>query len=139
MEQMKILLVDDEKTFIDNIASLLARRNYQAKAVYSGQEAVDAMKSEESDVVVLDLKMPGMDGMTTMKEIRKLNKTSEFLMLTGHGSIDTALEAVKLGAHDYLAKPCEIDELMEKIEEIAIKRKEKNKKKSLFALKGKGK
>jgi len=66
--------------------------------------------------VVLDLKMPGMDGITTLKEIKKLGLFTQTLILTGHGSIDTALEAVKLGAYDYLTKPCEIDELVDKIE-----------------------
>ncbi|MBW2168878.1 MAG: response regulator, partial [Deltaproteobacteria bacterium] len=68
------------------------------------------------DVVVLDLKMPGMDGITTLKEIKKLDLFTETLILTGHGSIDTAMEAIKLGAYDYLTKPCEIGELVAKIE-----------------------
>jgi DNA-binding NtrC family response regulator len=66
--------------------------------------------------VVLDLKMPGMDGLATLKEIKKLGLFTETLILTGHGSIDTALEAIKLGAYDYLTKPCEIDDLVGKIE-----------------------
>lgn len=74
------------------------------------------LKKENFDVVVLDLKMPGMDGITTLKEIKKLDLFTETLILTGHGSIDSALEAVKLGAYDYLTKPCEIDELVAKIE-----------------------
>jgi len=79
-------------------------------------------EEKDFDVVVLDLKMPGMDGMATLKEIKKLGFFTETLILTGHGAIDTAMEAVKLGAYDYLTKPCDIDELTEKLEE-AQKRK----------------
>jgi DNA-binding NtrC family response regulator len=74
------------------------------------------MEKEDFDVVVLDLKMPGMDGITTLKEIKKLGLFTETLILTGHGSIDTALKAIKLGAYDYLTKPCEIGDLVAKIE-----------------------
>jgi DNA-binding NtrC family response regulator len=84
--------------------------------VNSGDSAIQAMEKENFDVVVLDLKMPGMDGIMTLKEIKKLGLFTETLILTGHGSIDTALEAIKLGAYDYLTKPCEIDELVGKIE-----------------------
>ncbi len=79
------------------------------------------------DVVVLDLKMPGMDGIATLKEIKKLDLFTETLILTGHGSIDTALEAIKLGAYDYLTKPCEIDELVEKIELAWVKKDDEEK------------
>lgn len=82
----------------------------------SGDSAVQALEEDDFDVVVLDLKMPGMDGITTLKEIKKLGLFTETLILTGHGAIDTALEAMKLGAYVYLTKPCEIDELVNKIE-----------------------
>ena len=82
------------------------------------------LEKENFDVVVLDLKMPGMDGITTLKEIKKLDLFTETLILTGHGSIDSALEAVKLGAYDYLTKPCEIDELVAKIEGAWAKKDE---------------
>jgi DNA-binding NtrC family response regulator len=128
MDRLKVLLVDDEKVFIENIARLLEKREYQATALYNGEDAINALKQKEFDVMVLDLKMPGLDGIATMKEIKNLSTPPEVLMLTGHGSLDTALEAVKLGAYDYLAKPCELEELIEKIEEIARRRKNNRKK-----------
>ena len=111
----KILLVDDEVVFTQNMAKLLANRGYVVTAVNSGDAAIQALGEKDFDVVVLDLKMPGLDGITTLKEIKKIGLLTETLILTGHGSIDSALEAIKLGAYDYLTKPCEIDELVDKI------------------------
>lgn len=116
MKGAKILLVDDEVVFTENMSKLLNNRGYRVKAVNSGDSAIRALDEEEFDIIVLDLKMPGMDGITTLKEIKKLGLFTETLVLTGHGSIETALDATKLGAYDYLSKPCEIDELVEKIE-----------------------
>jgi len=116
MKGSKILLVDDEVVFTTNMSKLLTNRGYKVTAANSGDAAIQALEKENFDVVVLDLKMPGMDGLTTLKEIKKLGLFPETLILTGHGSIDTALEAIKLGAYDYLTKPCEIDDLMGKIE-----------------------
>jgi DNA-binding NtrC family response regulator len=112
----KILLVDDETLFTNNMSKLLNSRGYRVTAVNSGDAAIQELEKQDFDVVVLDLKMPGMDGITTLKEIKKLDLFTQTLILTGHGSIDTALEAVKLGAYDYLTKPCEIDDLVAKIE-----------------------
>jgi DNA-binding NtrC family response regulator len=116
MKGSKILLVDDEVVFTTNMGKLLTNRGYKVTAANSGDAAIQALEKETFDVVVLDLKMPGMDGLATLKEIKKLGLFTETLILTGHGSIDTALEAIKLGAYDYLTKPCEIDDLLGKIE-----------------------
>lgn len=116
MKGSKILLVDDEVVFTENMSKLLKSRGYMVKAVNEGNSAVEVLENDNFDVVVLDLKMPGMDGIQTLKEINRLGIFTEVLILTGHGSIDTAMEAIKLGAYDYLVKPCEIDELIEKIE-----------------------
>jgi len=124
----KILLVDDEVTFTENMAKLLNARGYRVITANSGDEAIRMLEKENFDVVVLDLKMPGMDGITTLKEIKKLDLFTETLILTGHGSINSALEAVKLGAYDYLTKPCEIDELVAKIEGAWAKKDEEVKK-----------
>jgi DNA-binding NtrC family response regulator len=94
--------------------------------VNSGDAAIRELEQNHFDVTVLDLKMPGMDGITTLKEIKKLGLFTETLILTGHGSIDTALEAMKLGAYDYLTKPCEIEELVTKIEAAWEKKEGKN-------------
>lgn len=116
MRGSRILLVDDEVVFTANMGKLLANRGYTVSAANSGDAAIQLLEKENFDVVVLDLKMPGMDGLATLKEIKKLGLFTETLILTGHGSIDTALEAIKLGAYDYLTKPCEIDDLVGKIE-----------------------
>jgi DNA-binding NtrC family response regulator len=116
MKGSKVLLVDDEAVFTNNMAKLLTNRGYKVTAVNSGDAAIQTLQDQSFDVVVLDLKMPGMDGIMTLKQIKKLGLFTETLILTGHGSIDTALEAIKLGAYDYLTKPCEIGELVAKIE-----------------------
>ena len=122
MKKAEILLVDDEVVFTTNMSRLLSSRGYQVTAVNNGEEAIRALKEKPFDVMVLDLKMPGMDGIATMHEVRKLGLFTEVLILTGHGSIDTALEAIQLGAYDYVTKPCEISELVSKIE-AAFERK----------------
>jgi len=122
MKNARILLVDDEAVFANNMSKLLNRRGYQVTAVNSGDAALQALMNNSFDVMVLDLKMPGMDGIAVLHEMRKLGLFTEVLVLTGHGSIDTALEAIQLGAYDYLTKPCEIAELVSKIE-AAFERK----------------
>ena len=128
MKDARILLVDDEVVFANNMSKLLTRRGYQVKAVNSGDEALRALMDNPFDVMVLDLKMPGMDGIATMQEMRKLGLFTEILILTGHGSIDTALEAIQLGAYDYVTKPVEIAELLSKIEAAFERRTIKDKK-----------
>jgi len=126
MPGSRVLLVDDETIFTKNMSKLLKNRGYQVTAVNSGDGAIRELEQNHFDVIVLDLKMPGMDGIATLKEIIKLALFTETLILTGHGSIDTALEAMKLGAYDYLTKPCEIDELVAKIEAAWEKKEGKN-------------
>mgnify|MGYP001037858826 CR=1 FL=1 len=116
MPGFRVLLVDDETIFTKNMSKLLKNRGYTVTAVNSGDAAIRELEQAPADVIVLDLKMPGMDGLSTLREIMKLGLFTETLVLTGHGSIDSALEAMKLGAFDYLTKPCEIDELVAKIE-----------------------
>jgi two-component system, response regulator RegA len=128
MKDAKILLVDDEVVFANNMSKLLNRRGYQVTTVNSGDAGLQALRENSFDVMVLDLKMPGMDGIATLREMRKLKLSTEVLVLTGHGSIDTALEAIQLGAYDYLTKPCEIGDLVSKIE-AAFQRKNRSEKK----------
>lgn len=130
MPGKKILLVDDEKVFTENITRLLNNRGYDVTAVDRGEDALKLIEKEKYDVVILDLKMPGIDGIVTLKEIKKLDTFTEILILTGHGSIDTATEALKLGAYDYLTKPCGIDELVMKLKG-AWERKESIEKKEM--------
>jgi DNA-binding NtrC family response regulator len=112
----KILLVDDEVVFVNNMSKLLNSRGYDVAVANSGDGAIQALEKGNYDVMVLDLKMPGMDGITTLREMRKLDLFTETLIMTGHGAVDTALEAMKLGAYDYLTKPYEIDELVDRID-----------------------
>ena len=128
MKGSRILLIDDEAAFTNNMSKLLIYRGYRVETADSGDRAIRILEKQDFDVIVLDLKMPGMDGITTLKEIKKLGLFTETLILTGHGSIDTALEAVKLGAYDYLTKPCDIDELVAKIEGAWEKKDEVEKK-----------
>ena len=124
----KILLADDEVIFAGNMARLLKNRGYWVTEVNSGEEALRELDKQDFDVVVLDIKMPGLDGIATLKEITDLGLLTQVLILTGHGSLDTAIETLKLGAYDYLTKPCEIDELVEKIEGAWGKKDERVKK-----------
>jgi DNA-binding NtrC family response regulator len=116
MKGAKILFVDDEVVFTNNMSKLLSRRGYQVKALNSGDEAIRALLDNHFDVMILDLKMPGLDGISTLREVRKLGLSTEVLILTGHGSIDLALKAIQMGAYDWVTKPCEITELISKIE-----------------------
>ena len=98
MKGYRVLLVDDETVFTDNMSKLLTSRGYHVTAVNSGDISIRVLEEEGFDVVVLDLKMPGMGGITTLRELKKSGLFIETLILTGHGSIDTAMDAVKLGA-----------------------------------------
>jgi len=127
MKGTKILLVDDEVVFTTNMGKLLTNRGYKVTAVNSGDAAIQALEKESYDIVVLDLKMPGMDGIATLKEIRKLGLFTETLILTGHGSMDTAFKAIEMGAYDYVMKPCDIAELVVKIEAAQARKTVKEK------------
>jgi len=132
MKGTRVLLVDDEVDLTDSTKTLLENRGYEVTAVNSGDSAIRTLGQGGYDVMVLDLKMPGMDGISTLKEIKKLQISTQILVLTGHGAINTALEAIELGAYDYLTKPCDIDELTEKLEDAIKKGESDNKKPSLF-------
>ncbi len=111
----RILIVDDEKEFVDSLAERLGMRDYDVTTSFSGEEAIEKVKGYNFDVVILDVAMPGMDGVATLREIKKLKPLTEVLMLTGNATVETAVEGMKLGALDYVLKPCEIEELVSKI------------------------
>jgi DNA-binding NtrC family response regulator len=108
--------VDDEKDFVEMLSLRLQEAGERVTAAYSGRACLDILKEENIDVVVLDIKMPGMDGMETLKEIKKRHPLVEVIMLTGHGSTETAVEGMKLGAFDYLMKPADFDDLTSKLQ-----------------------
>lgn len=122
MRKAKVLLVDDEVSFANNMSRLLTKRGYESTPVTDGVAAIETLKKEPFDVIILDLRMPLMDGMQTLREIKKFAFSSEILILTGHGSVDTAMEAIRMGAYDFVTKPCEVSELVTKIE-AAFERK----------------
>ncbi|MCD6272402.1 MAG: response regulator [Deltaproteobacteria bacterium] len=119
----KILLVDDEKDLIEMLSLRLQETGEKVKSAYSGQECLETLDKNNIDVVILDIKMPGMDGIETLKEIKKRFPLVEVIMLTGHGSTETAVEGMKLGAFDYLLKPADFSDLSQKLE-AARKRKD---------------
>ena len=112
---LRILLVDDEERFRTTLGKRLIERELEIATAGSGLEAIEELKNNPYDVVILDIKMPGMDGIETLAEVRKIKPGVEVILLTGHGSIDSAVEGMRLGAYDYIMKPCEIEELVEKI------------------------
>ena len=112
--KIKVLMVDDEEKFRSTTRKILNRRGFDTSLAGSGQEALDKLK-DEPDVVVLDIKMPGMDGHETLQEIKKRRPDLPVIMLTGHGAMPSAREALKHGASDYLTKRCDIDLLASKI------------------------
>lgn len=121
----KVMIVDDEKDFVEMLSLRLKEMDERVTAAYSGQECLEILEKDDIDVVILDIKMPGMDGIETLKEIKKRFPLIEVIMLTGHGSTETAVEGMKTGAYDYLLKPADFEDLMTKLEG-ARKRKEEH-------------
>jgi DNA-binding NtrC family response regulator len=119
---MKILLVDDDSAFRGVMANELKRLGYDAFPVGSGEEAIRRIAEIEPDVVLLDLRLPGMNGIETLKAIQGKAPSAEVIMLTGHGSVDTAIESIRIGAFDYVMKPCPLDELQIRIQRAAERR-----------------
>jgi DNA-binding NtrC family response regulator len=129
MDTFKILVVDDEVDFLETIVNRLKKRNLNAIGVPSGEEAVALVKEQSFDVIILDVKMPGgMDGIEAMREIKKIQPLVEVLLLTGHASIETSIEGMKLGAFDYSLKPIKLDDLLQKLN-AAYKKKSTHDKK----------
>ena len=121
----KVLLVDDEVPFVETMTKRLTKRDLEVYQAFSGSEALEKLNHEKSvEVVILDVKMPGMDGIETLREIKKRFPLVEVVMLTGHATVETAIEGMKLGAYDYLMKPCDIEQLMLKVEEATKKRRD---------------
>jgi DNA-binding NtrC family response regulator len=112
----KILIVDDEERFRTTMCKLLTVRGLEASAIGEGKEALKELREKSYDVIILDVRMPGMSGIQVMTELRKLDPFIEVIIMTGYASVDTAKKIMELGAYDFLLKPYNIDELMEKIE-----------------------
>ena len=116
-----VLLVDDEVPFVETMSKRLSKRQLMVLPAYTGREALEMLGKNAVDVVILDVKMPGMDGIQTLRQIKQTYPLVEVIMLTGHATIETAVEGMRLGAFDYLMKPCEIEELLAKVGEAKEK------------------
>lgn len=122
MTDFRVLLVDDEIDFLETLVKRLKKRKLDVLAASSGREALKILNEEPVDVVVLDVRMPDMNGIETLKGIKKISPSVEVIMLTGHASLEVAIQGMELGAFDYLMKPMDIDELLYKLQD-AYKKK----------------
>jgi DNA-binding NtrC family response regulator len=123
MSSTKVMLVDDEAPFLETMTKRLAKRDLDVITALSGHEALDKLKKQpDVDVVILDVKMPVMDGIETLREIKREHPLIEVIMLTGHATVETAIEGMKLGAFDYLMKPCDMETLLKKVAEAKGKK-----------------
>ena len=122
MSEFRVLLVDDEEEFLETLVKRLKKRRLEVFSANSGKEALNILSGTSVDVVVLDVKMPDMDGIETLREIKKMAPSVEVLMLTGHANVEVAIQGMELGAFDYLMKPMDIDELLYKLQD-AYKKK----------------
>ncbi|MGB5748150.1 MAG: response regulator [Desulfobacterales bacterium] len=124
----KVLLVDDEREFVVVLTQRLAKRNYSVTFAHSGKDALAHLEGDKDiEVVLLGAKMPGLDGIETLKLIRKKWPLVEVIMLTGHSTLDSAINAIKIGAYDYLLKPVEMEQLVSKIEKAACRKRHRDK------------
>lgn len=114
-DPIRLLLVDDEEGYVNVLANRLRKRHIDVTKAYSGGEAIKAVRGQDFDIAILDLKMEDMNGIEVLKIFNQMELEMEVIMLTGHGSKRAAEEGLSIGAFDYLTKPCELHELIEKI------------------------
>ena len=122
--KIRVLIVDDEEEFVEQLSERLVLRNYDVSSCYSGEEAVKKLKAYNYDVVILDVAMPGIDGVETLHQIKQLKPLTEVIMLTGHATVESAIDGMKLGAFDYLLKPAKTDELVGKVNKAHARKSE---------------
>ena len=118
MNKIKILLIDDESEFTSTLAERLEIRGYDAKTTDSGETGIELIQNGNFDIAILDLLMPGMSGLETLRQIKIINTALPVILLTGHGSTKEGVEGMRIGAADYLMKPLDINDLMVKINEV---------------------
>jgi len=118
-----ILLIDDEQGFVDTMAKRLGKRGLTVSTAYGGQEGIKILDKDNTvDVVVLDVKMPGINGIDVLKAIKSAHPLVEVIMLTGHATVESAIEGMKFGAFDYMLKPCDMEDLISKVSEAYDKK-----------------
>jgi two-component system, OmpR family, response regulator len=122
VKNFNVLLVDDELEFLETLVKRLTKRGLNISMAESGKDGLKIIEKKAIDVAVLDVRMPGMDGIETLREIKKINPLMEVIMLTGHASVEVAIKGMELGAFDYLMKPADIDDLFYKLQD-AFKKK----------------
>jgi len=122
MDKFRVLIVDDEDDFREAIIKRLRARKVDVEGADSGQKALDMLTNEDFDVVVLDVKMPGMDGIETLRELKLKKPLVEVIMLTGHASVESGIQGMQLGAFDYVMKPVALDDLMDKLRQAHERR-----------------
>lgn len=118
----KVMLVDDEEDFLKILADRLEMRGLKVTAATRGEEAIDLADKQNFDAIVIDLAMPGMDGLETLKRIKENHPDAEIIMISGQGTVKKGVEAMKLGAEDFLEKPIDMKELLTKLDEMKTKR-----------------
>ena len=123
METMSIMLVDDEVRFLSTTKKILSKKGYSVYTACSAAEALEKLEKHDIHVVVLDVKMPEMDGNTALKKIKSRYPKIEVIMLTGHATPDSAIDGLRSGAQDYLSKPADINDLVQKVEEAFERRR----------------
>jgi len=125
MSIANVLLVDDEAEFVETFSERLAMRNLEVSKAFSGEESLRIIETNKNiEVVILDVKMPGMDGVETLAEIKKSYPLVEVIMLSGHADVESAIDGMKQGAFDYLMKPCDMDQILAKVTEAAAKKRQ---------------
>lgn len=122
--QGKILVVDDEQTARDSLADILQLEGCQVNKAANGEQALDALRRELYDLILLDLKMPGMDGLDVLRQAALMAPETQIILLTAHGSLESAIEALRFGAHDYLLKPCPPDQIVRSVQSGLARRTE---------------
>ncbi|MCU0588598.1 MAG: response regulator [Syntrophobacteraceae bacterium] len=123
MESFRVLVVDDELDFLETLVKRLKRRKVDASGVSSGTEALQLLEQEHFDVVILDIRMPGMDGIDTLREMKRKRPLMEVILLTGHASVESGMQGMQLGAFDYVMKPAEFEDILEKVRQAYDRKK----------------
>ncbi len=125
MSIANVLLVDDETEFVETFSERLELRDLEISKAFNGEEALQVLETNRTiELVILDVKMPGMDGIETLAEIKKKYPLVEVIMLSGHADVESAIDGMKQGAFDYLMKPCDIDQMIAKVTEAAAKKRQ---------------